>query len=377
MNGQPPAPAGRVRRAPHVWCGWEAGGRVVRSARRAEGVPASPLVLSVLDRLDDWTTIDDLAAALDLPPTATRGVVDGMLAHDLLDEWVARDVDGGCAPLPTPWEAWAPAARLFHLATRDVAFGRPSADPPSSAADRPSPVLPPQGPFDVPLPAPRVPGALAPALATRRTHRRFASGAIGLGDLATLLGATFGVQAWAAAAEGPLALKTSPSGGARHSLEAWVWARAVDDLPAGLYHYRPDAHALTRLDGRQAPARVTMWLPAQEGYEGAAVVVVLASELARVAWRYRSARAYRVVLIEAGHLAQTFCLVATALGLGPFCTGALADTAIETALGLDADRRPVVYAMGAGIPAAGAWRPHEDRQAPVLTPTPHRVTPDA
>ena len=41
------------------------------------------------------------------------------------------------------------------------------------------------------------------------------------------------------------------------------------------------------------------------------------------------ARAYRDVLLEAGHFCQTFCLAATSLGLASFCTGALADSIIE------------------------------------------------
>ena len=48
------------------------------------------------------------------------------------------------------------------------------------------------------------------------------------------------------------------------------------------------------------------------------------------------ARAYRVLLTEAGHLCQVFYLVATALGLAPFCTMALADSVIEQDLRLDA-----------------------------------------
>ena len=44
----------------------------------------------------------------------------------------------------------------------------------------------------------------------------------------------------------------------------------------------------------------------------------------RSRWKYRMARAYRVLLTEAGHLCQVFYLVATALGLAPFCTMALA-----------------------------------------------------
>ena len=42
-----------------------------------------------------------------------------------------------------------------------------------------------------------------------------------------------------------------------------------------------------------------------------------------------AAGAYRVVLFDGGHLCQTFCLVATWLGLAPFCTAALKDTLID------------------------------------------------
>ena len=96
---------------------------------------------------------------------------------------------------------------------------------------------------------------------------------------------------------------------------------------------------------------------------------MLASELARVAWRYRSARAFRVVLIEAGHLAQTFCLTATALGLGPFSTAALADTVVERDLGIDGRTQPVLYVVGAGPRVAGEWQPHAGRVAPRLDVT--------
>ena len=369
------APGVRLRRAPHAYGTWESGGRIVRSARRVEGVPASNLVLAVLDGLADWTALEVLAATLEMPIEAVDVLVRGLVAYDLL-EVTDTPSTVTAADTRSPWDDWSPTARLFHLGTRDVAFVRRTPGESIVAGGRPFPVVPPQGAVTITLPAPVVPGGLGRALARRRTHRRFSTEAIALVDLGTLLGATFGVQAWASAEEGPLALKTSPSGGARHSLEAWIWARAVNGLPPALYHYRPDTHTLSRLDDAAPPARVVDWLPAQDGYEGAAVVVVLASELARVAWRYRSARAYRVVLIEAGHLAQTFCLVATALGLGPFCTGALADTSIESAIGLDPDHRPVVYAMGAGRPANGPWRPHEDRQAPALTPTSHRLDPD-
>jgi hypothetical protein len=58
-----------------------------------------------------------------------------------------------------------------------------------------------------------------------------------------------------------------------------------------------------------------------------------------------------VVLLNAGHLCQTFCLVATWLGLAPFCTAALKDTLIEKDLGIDGIRESVLYVTEVGVPA--------------------------
>jgi hypothetical protein len=57
------------------------------------------------------------------------------------------------------------------------------------------------------------------------------------------------------------------------------------------------------------------------------------------------------VLLDAGHLGQTFCLTATRLGLAPFCTAALKDTLIERDLGIDGIAESVLYVTGIGMPA--------------------------
>jgi hypothetical protein len=54
------------------------------------------------------------------------------------------------------------------------------------------------------------------------------------------------------------------------------------------------------------------------------------------------------MLIDAGHLCQTFCLVATALGLAPFCSMALADSVVERDAGLDGLSEIALYAAGVG-----------------------------
>ena len=54
------------------------------------------------------------------------------------------------------------------------------------------------------------------------------------------------------------------------------------------------------------------------------------------------------MLLEAGHFCQTFCLVATWLGLAPFCTAALVDEQVEKDLGLNGATETVLYAAGVG-----------------------------
>jgi hypothetical protein len=63
-----------------------------------------------------------------------------------------------------------------------------------------------------------------------------------------------------------------------------------------------------------------------------------------------AARAYRGVT-QCGHLCQTFCVVATCLGLAPFCTAALKDTLIEEDLGIDGIRESILYVAGVGLSA--------------------------
>jgi SagB-type dehydrogenase family enzyme len=70
----------------------------------------------------------------------------------------------------------------------------------------------------------------------------------------------------------------------------------------------------------------------------------------RTMWKYPKGRAYRVVLLDAGHLCQTFCLVATWLGLAPFCTAALSDKLIEKDLQIDGINESVLYVAGVGYP---------------------------
>jgi SagB-type dehydrogenase family enzyme len=194
-------------------------------------------------------------------------------------------------------------------------------------------------------------------LHARRTHREFARGEVSLDNISRLLQTTWGVQGYFETnVLGRLPYKTSPSGGARHPGEVYLMALRVNGLERGMYHYQAEDNRLARLPAKVSPRLASAFCAGQPYFGAAAALFIMTAVFARTMWKYGRARAYRVVLLEAGHLCQTFCLTATRLGLAPFCTAALKDSLIEKDLGLDGISESVLYVAGVGLVAG---RPHE------------------
>jgi SagB-type dehydrogenase family enzyme len=187
--------------------------------------------------------------------------------------------------------------------------------------------------------------------------------------VATLKGLTFGVQRWLDIGDDRwVALKSSPSGGARHSIEAYLISFGVEGLANGTYHYDPDSHALTLLESSTSIERMTAFIPRQPWFQDPAVFVVMTSVFGRMQYKYATPYAYRVVLLDAGHLSQTFLLVATALGLAPYCVAALDGPAIEQHLGIDGISEAAVHAVGVGSrPEGKEWAPIRAAENPRTT----------
>jgi SagB-type dehydrogenase family enzyme len=190
-------------------------------------------------------------------------------------------------------------------------------------------------------------------LLARRTSRRYSSAPVTVGELASILAYAAGIQQWARTPSGEVALKTSPSGGARHSIECYVVARAVSGLRPGIYHYRPDRHFLERIGPAVPIERMRAYVPGSEYFASASAMVFLTSMFEREIWRYPYARAYRATIAEAGHVCQTFLLMATSLGLASYCVMGIADSLIEADLGIDGITESVLYCAGVARPPRG------------------------
>ena len=201
-------------------------------------------------------------------------------------------------------------------------------------------------------------------LHARRTHREFARGKLSLENISKLLQTTWGVQGYFDTdVFGRLPYKTSPSGGARHPGEVYLMALRVDGLERGTYHYQPMDNRLARLPAKATPNRASAYCADQPYVARAAALLIMTAVFARMMWKYGRARAYRVVLLETGHLCQTFCLTATRLGLAPFCTAALKDSLIEKDLGLDGISESVLYVAGVGLLPRRPQEPARERRS--------------
>jgi len=355
------------RRSPHVVAYWQADGLVLHQFARGTRTVAAPAVVAVLDAARAWRSADELTAAVPgASPATLQPLLRALVRRGLLEVSRAAMPDARDAAA-AEWGAWNPAAGFFHDATRDVAFSprrlanaalrtRAREAPPPIAVSSRAAALP----ADVCiLPPPALDSELATTLRARRSWRRLGQGALPLATLSTLLGLTWGVQAWVDVdGFGWMPLKTSPSGGARHAVEAYVAVRRVSGLAPGIYHYEAASHRLVRLR-RGLPARaLAACVPHQTWMAGAPAMVFMTAVFARAQWRYQTPRAYRTVLAEVGHHAQTFCLLATGQALAPFCTMALADTVTERLLGVDGRREAVLYAVGVATRPPGAvWAP--------------------
>ena len=81
-------------------------------------------------------------------------------------------------------------------------------------------------------------------------------------------------------------------------------------------------------------------------------MIVLTADLRRTMWKYRDPNAYRVVLIEAGHIGQNVMLAATHHGLSACPTAALSQGRIRELLDLKRITDAPVYAMTLSVPGS-------------------------
>ncbi len=355
----------RLLRNPDILIGWDEGRLFVKDLTGQREIGSSPEIVALLDLFTKGRT---RAAAADRLPDYERASILRSIRRLasiglLLPEREGRRRLSRLA-------AWKNnlASAQYHAACRDTRYlVRPAELDRYLQARVATRRRPPRfkryaGKARVALPKERSRSAAAfhleDVLHARRTTREFSRQPVRFEDLAALLSGTFGKTGELDAGRlGKLTTKTSPSAGALHPIECYVLAWNVRGLAPGLYHYDVAGDELRRL--RAGPMRpyAVQAASGQTWVGRAAFLCVMTAVFERTLWKYQIESAYRVLWLEAGHLAQTFCLLATSRGLGSFTGDTIKDSAIEGLIGLDGVREFPVYLCGAGVPAVRATAP--------------------
>ncbi len=278
-------------------------------------------------------------------------------------------------------QAWNPYAALFHFATkwkdvrtmvswpvRSDAVRRARGVGDSAVEEITSRFGPPPAPFY------SAPGArkrirletrardveVYRLLRQRKTSRSFdGRRPVTKQQLEAVLECSFGCHGYQTTPEKRLVWlkKTSPSGGALHPTEVYPLIINVRGIDSGLYHYRVQDHSLELLESLPTPrARqlASQFTAGQDYARRAGALFIMASRFYRNFWKYRRhAKSYKVLLMDAAHLSQTFYLVCAELGLGAFFTAAVNGANAEERLGLDPYQQGVLAICGCGVVKAG------------------------
>jgi SagB-type dehydrogenase family enzyme len=347
-------------RSPNVVAYWRGGRFLLEEFVQGRTIEAAPAAVDILGLFGQPRTVRSAAAGLS---SYTHRSVEREVGRLAKLGFLIRPRDRPARRDAASCWSGSIAAAYFHFSTANLTY---LTDPTERIrfcrrrlADEAQPALYKayRGLERIGLPANGARSPIEEVLRARRTVRGFSRAPVPLAAFAALIRGTWGQTGWTDGGPlGRLIAKTSPSAGSRHPIECYVAAWNVRGLDRGLYHYsvRDDSlECLRRGDFRSAAVR---FAGGQSWVRRAAFLCIMTVMARRVFWKYSSSDAYRLFLLDAGHLAQTFAVLATAEGLGPFTTAALSERAIERHLRIDGLREFPIYLCGAGMPAAAGRR---------------------
>lgn len=196
------------------------------------------------------------------------------------------------------------------------------------------------GRVELPGPAHFGPMTLEEAVLRRRTVRAAPGEPVALGDLSQLLWSAQGLTATSGG-------RTSPSAGGQYPLRLHVAAGNILGLPAGLYSYDVNRHALDPLSNEDPRAALgASAIGDQPWVSQASAIIAVLADLDSIARHFASQapkgeRGARYVYMEAGALAENVHLQATALGLGMVLVGGFDDEMARAAVRASGPLEPV------------------------------------
>jgi len=176
------------------------------------------------------------------------------------------------------------------------------------------------------------------AIEKRRSRRDFVQNHISLKELSCLLHYACGITK----KPGFRSLRAAPSAGALYPIEIYPVIHQVKDIKPGIYHYSIEDHSLELLKEGDYRKPISQYCLEQEFVGKCGVAFIITAIFERTKWKYHH-RAYRFILIEAGHISENIYLSATSLGLGACAVGAFFDDQINKELNIDGIKEAAIH----------------------------------
>jgi SagB-type dehydrogenase family enzyme len=190
-----------------------------------------------------------------------------------------------------------------------------------------------EGVFYLPEPVREGLGGLAEAFFARRSGRSFSGEPLSLAEAGTLLFAAQGVNR-------VRGFRTAPSAGALYPLEVYLAAGRVEELSAGVYHYEPLGHGLSRITEGDARAALAAAALGQRWMAKASAILGVCAVYERCRVKY-GRRSTRYTDFEAGCAGQNAALAAANLGLSMTVVGAFSDEDVASVLNCASGTTPL------------------------------------
>ena len=309
-------------------------------------------LLDLLSRLREWTEFDDLQHDLsDFSQEEIETILEGLVSVGAVIQEGSPDADKE-REYASAW-SWGLPTALMHFSVQDNPFITVSQAEDLQREKAKSVGLielhRANGDKALKLPDPMQGKELIRLMAKRRTVRRARSVPVKLEQVSDCLFSGLGITGWMRNCVGMLPLSMTPSGGGRNPYEAYVFARNVEGLERGVYHYSALGHSLERV-ADLGDNDITSLIGGQEWGDDKPCMILLCAHMERTMWKYEDPNAYRVILIEAGHIGQNIMLVATENGLTACPTAALDHTRAKEILGLEGITQAPIYALTLSAP---------------------------
>jgi SagB-type dehydrogenase family enzyme len=188
---------------------------------------------------------------------------------------------------------------------------------------------------------------LQQAILRRRSCRNFLPRPMTTENISKIFWYSQGISEVALYENFEIPFRPSPSAGALYPLELYPVIFNVEGLKKGVYHYSPIDHSLELLKEGDFTGHIPQLFMRQFYISGCSMCVVISAVIERTAWKYGS-RGYRYILLEAGHVAQNICLIASAENLGTLTLGGFFDNLLANFLGVDPFFEPLIYGLAIG-----------------------------